>query len=185
MTMTRGFAIALAALAAACSTEGYQPYVTRGLNTERPADYDSFTLERTACFGFCPVYTVAVNERDILVFKGERYVAETGGAVSKRLPKGSFEKLVAIAKAHDFASYDAAYPNADGSNCPQMPTDMPSVVLSYDAKKLDHSVSLYQGCTGFEGREALDEMILEIDAVLDIGDWIGPREDFYGTKDGR
>lgn len=183
MTMKRNLAIAAAALAAACSTEGYRPYAVAPSAYEQPSKtYQSFRLQRTACFGFCPVYEVAVDERDILVFKGERFVAETGGAASKRLPEGSFRKLVAIAEAHKFASFDAAYPNETGSNCPQMPTDMPSVIVSYRTKRLNHAVSLYQGCTGFDGREALDEMILEIDAVLDIEDWIGPREQFYGAK---
>lgn len=172
-----------AALLAACASDNYQPYVTRGVDTGVAEKYDQVTLQRTACFGFCPVYEVKVDERDILVFKGGRFVAEAEGAVSKRLPDGSFKKLIAIAKAHDFASYDEAYPNEDGSNCPQRATDMPSIIIAYDAKKLNHSVSLYQGCMGFEGRENLDEMIVEIDAVLDIDDWIGPREDFYGAKE--
>lgn len=184
MTMTRGFAIAAAALIAACSTEAYRPYaVAPSAYEQRGGDYQTFTLQRTACRGFCPVYEVAVDERDILVFKGERYVAEAGGAASKRLPEGSFQKLIEIAKAHNFPAFDAAYPDADGGNCPRMATDMPSIVVSYDAKRLDHAVSLYQGCMGFEGREGLDEMILEIDKVLDIDDWIGPREQFYGAKD--
>ncbi|PQA89147.1 hypothetical protein CW354_04160 [Marinicaulis flavus] len=172
-----------AALLSACSTEGYQPYATRGLNTGQTENYDEFTLKRTACYGFCPVYEVRVDERDVLVFKGEQFVKEDQGTVSKRLPEGSFKKLVEIARAHDFSSYDAAYPNADGSNCPQRATDMPSVIVSYDAKKLSHSVSLYQGCMGFDGRERLDEMILEIDAVLDLDDFIGPREAFYGAEE--
>ena len=171
-----------ALLISACSTD-YEPYVTRGLNTGAPEKHEQFKLQRTACYGFCPVYQLIVDDRDILVFQGERFVAEADGTVSKRLPEGSFKKLIAIAKAHDFASFDTSYPNAAGTNCPRRATDMPSVNVSFDAKKLSHAVSLYQGCVGFEGREKLDEMIVEIDALLEIDDWIGPREDFYGKKD--
>ena len=172
-----------ATLFAACASDTYQPYVTRGLNTGVAEKHDQFKLARTACYGFCPVYQLIVDDRDILIFQGERFVAEADGTVSKRLPEGSFKKLIAIAKAHEFSSFDAAYPNADGTNCPQRATDMPSVIVSFDAKKLNHAVSLYQGCVGFDGRDKLDDMILQIDAVLGMDDWIGPREDFYGQKD--
>ncbi len=173
-----------AAFLAACSSDGYTPYAaTPGSSAAPRKEYDQFTLERTACFGFCPIYKVSVDERDILIFEGERFVAEAGGAVSKRLPDGSFKKLVDIARAHQFASYDAAYPNEDGSNCPQQATDSPSVIVSIDSGRLKHAVSLYQGCMGFDERERFNEMVLAMDAVLDIDALIGPREDFYGAKE--
>jgi hypothetical protein len=166
-----------------CASEGYQPYATRGLNTPYTGEHDVFTLERTACFGFCPVYKVSVDDRDILVFEGERYVKEAGGAVSKRLAPGSFRKLVAIAQDYDFASYDARYPNEDGDNCGAVATDLPSIEIAFDAGRFDHAVRLDQGCMGFDGRERFDEMVLKIDEVLNLDDWIGPREDFYGAKE--
>jgi hypothetical protein len=175
-----GFA---AAFLAACSTEGYTPYAaTPGAPTNPRKEYDQFTLQRTACFGFCPVYKVSVDERDILIFEGERFVTEAGGAVSKRLPKGSFKKLIEIARAHEFEAFDETYPNADGSNCPQQATDLPSASVTIEAGRLTHAVRLYQGCFGFDGRERFDEMLLAMDTVLDIDDWIGPREDFYGEE---
>ena len=176
------FLAIIAALFSACAGD-YQPYVTRGLDTGDTQTYDSFSLKRSACFGFCPVYEARLDERDILVFKGERFVAETDGTVSKRLPAGSFNKLISIARDYDFTDFDEAYPNEDGSNCPHYATDMPGVQLSFDARRLDHSVSLYQGCMGFEGRERLDAMIVEIDKLLDLDDLIGPREAFYGAKE--
>ena len=36
---------------------------------------------------------------------------------------------------------------------------------------------------GFDERERFNEMVLAMDAVLDIDAWIGPREDFYGAKE--
>ncbi len=176
-----GFA---AIMISACSTEGYTPYAaTPGEPDPNPKKHDQFTLQRTACYGFCPVYKVRVDDRDLLSFQGERFVTEAGGAVSKRLPPGSFKKLVEIAQAHEFASYDTAYPNEDGTNCAQRATDMPSVIIAFDANKLSHFVSVYQGCMGFEGRERFDEMVTKLDAVLALDDMIGPREDFYGAKE--
>lgn len=173
----------MAAFMAACAPKGYTPYYATPGDPAGQPDYDEFTLKRTACFGFCPVYDVTVYENDVLIFHGEGFVAETGGAVSKRLPKGSFKKLIDIAKAHEFSEYDARYPNEAGDNCGPIPTDMPSIIISFDSSRLDHEVNLYQGCN-FDGRENFDEMVLEMDAVLGIEDWIGPREDFYGKSEG-
>ena len=175
---------AIVALAGGCAPRSYTPYYStpdpyRPDTTER----DQVTLERTACFGFCPIYKVTVDERDILLFEGERFVAEADGAISKRLAEGSFNRLVEILRAYDFTAFDAAYPNEAGSNCPQLATDSPSVIIAADAGRLDHAVSFYQGCAGFEARERLEQMIAEIDALLAIDDLVGPREDFYGAKE--
>jgi hypothetical protein len=36
------------------------------------------TLERTACFGTCPVYSVAIHEDGRVVYEGRQYVRESG-----------------------------------------------------------------------------------------------------------
>lgn len=176
--------LAVLALAAACAPRSYTPYYgTPGAYHPDTTERDQVTLERTACFGFCPIYKVTIDERDILLFEGERFVAEADGAVSKRLAEGTFNRLVAILRAYNFTAFDAAYPNEAGSNCPQLATDSPSVIIAADAGRLDHAVSFYQGCVGFEARERLEQMIVEIDALLAIDDLVGPREDFYGAKE--
>jgi hypothetical protein len=59
---------------------------------------------------------------------------------------------------------------------------MPSIIISFDSGRLDHEVNLYQGCS-FDGRDSFDEMVLQMDAVLNVDDMIGPREAFYGAKE--
>lgn len=171
-------AIAAALIAAACS----------GSNTTTAAGDapgGMATLERVACFGFCPIYKASVTADEQLVFEGERFVVAEGRQ-EKRLPAGSFAKLVDIANAHDFAAFDKNYPNEDGSNCQNQATDMPGVNIAVESAELTHSVSFYQGCMGFDGRDRLEAMIAEMDAVLALDQWIGPREQFMGgTKDGQ
>lgn len=168
-----------ALLVSACASDDYRPWLAVPGAYDETEELDRFTLERTACYGFCPVYKVTVSERDILLFKGERFVAEAEGAVSKRLPDGAFDKLIDIARAHQFFGFDNRYPNESGSNCSAVATDMPSVIISIETKRLSRAVSVYQGCMGFDGRDRFNEMVLAMDAVLDIDDWIGPREAFY------
>ncbi|MEO1137172.1 MAG: DUF6438 domain-containing protein [Pseudomonadota bacterium] len=179
MMMRFLLAVFSALFVSACASDEYRPWLAVPGAYDEAAELESFTLERTACFGFCPVYTVTVSERDILLFKGERFVAEAEGAVSKRLPDGAFVNLIEIARAHNFAEFGDRYPNEASDNCEAIATDMPSVIISIETKRLAHAVSVYQGCMGFEGRERFNEMVLAMDAVLDIDDWIGPRESFY------
>lgn len=174
----------MAVFTVACSSEGYTPYLAQPYAYGRAdEEYDRFTLQRTACFGFCPVYKVIVDERDILFFQGERYVAEADGVISKRMPQGTFDRLIRIARDHGFSGYDARYPSEDGGNCGAVVTDMPSVIIAFDAKRLDHQVNWYQGCSGFEGEERFEEMVAAMDAMLDIDDWIGSREQFTGDEE--
>ena len=169
--------------AAGCAGSDYEPWLTRGQQREAETDRDRFTLERTACFGVCPVYTAIVDERDILEFRGERFVAEEGGAVGRSMPKGAFDRLIDIAKAHDFEAFDAAYPNEDATNCPQFATDMPTVIVTIERGGKTRAVSVYQGCMGFDGRDRFDDMVLAMDEVLDLGDMIGPRDAFMAAEE--
>lgn len=148
-------------------------------DTIAPTD-QRFTLERTVCFGFCPIYQATVYADGRLVFTGERYTQETGEH-EKQMPDGTFERLVKIAEDHDFASFDARYPNEKGDNCGPVATDMPSVNIAVKSAPLSHAVSLYQGCFEFDGRERFDAMVAEIDEVLALDDWVGEREQFYGS----
>lgn len=181
MMMKYWLALLAALLLASCasSDDGYRPWLAAPGAYDETPELESFMLQRTACFGFCPIYTVTVNEREVLTFKGERFVAEAGGAVSKRLPDGAFDQLVEIARAHGFSEFETSYPDVSGGNCDAVATDMPSVIISIETKRFAHAVSVYQGCMGFDGRERFNEMVLAMDAVLEIDDWVGPREAFY------
>lgn len=159
-------------LLAACSPPGEMDYPSAP-----PAE--TVTIERTICFGFCPAYSAGVSADDRLVFVGKSYVTETGER-EKQLPEGSFDRLLTIAEKHRFSAFDEFYPNMAGDNCPNVATDMPTVTVAIDSSHLAHSVKFYEGCFDFEGRERLEAMIEEMDAVLALDDWIGDREDFYG-----
>lgn len=170
----RAFAAVLLSLTLAACGSGEKP---------APAPQDFVSVERTACFGVCPIYVARVDADDTLVFDGERFVVAEGRH-TRALPAGSFEKLLEIAGRHDFASFDAAYPNEEGTNCGALATDLPGVNVTVKSARLSHSVRFYQGCFEFEGRERLEAMIAEMDAVLALDDWIGEREPFFGAGRG-
>lgn len=170
--------LALIIFLGGCVSSEHEPWITRGLNTTPQEEFDKFTLERTACYGVCPVYDVSVDEKDYMQFRGKRFVAEEGGSVASPLPSGSYKKLQAIAARRQFDAFDAIYPNDDGSNCRTLATDSPTVIVGFREGAETRTVRVYEGCLGFEGRERFFAMIAEMEAVLDIDDFIGPREAF-------
>lgn len=141
----------------------------------------SVSIERGACFGPCPIYKATVWGDDRLVFEGRKFVTREGMHEAK-LAQGSFARLVDIAKRHDFASMDAKWPDEQGLNCPEPPTDMPTVVVAVDAGDLRHRVSYYEGCGGTPAAERVERMVAELDKALALGEWIGRREDWYGKR---
>lgn len=142
---------------------------------------DSVSVERGACFGPCPIYTATVYGDDRLVFEGRRFVAREGRHEAK-LAAGSFARLLQIAKRHDFASMDSKWPDEKGLNCPEAPTDLPTVVVTVAADDLRHSVTYYEGCGGTPAAERVEAMVADLDKALALGEWVGRREDWYGKR---
>ncbi len=176
-------AFAFVLIIAGCASRDYEPWLTRGINTVPSESRDEFALARTACFGVCPVYDVTVDDQDYLQFRGKQFVAEEGGSISKRLPAGSYKKLIAIAASHNFNQFDNAYPNADASNCPQTITDAPSILVGFSKGEKTENIRVYGGCIGFDGQQRFAAMITAMDAVLDIEEFVGPRDAFEFTKE--
>ena len=72
--MARALVLA-AVVVAACSRREAEPAAA-------PAAGPAVTLERTPCFGTCPVYTVAISRSGEVTFDGKRHVAHTGQATA-------------------------------------------------------------------------------------------------------
>jgi hypothetical protein len=146
-----------------------------------PAPSGAFTLERGVCFGPCPVYVARVTADDRLAFDGRKFTARSGKH-ARDLEKGSFVRLIEAAKRHDFAALDSNWPDAKGLNCPEPPTDMPTVSVSIETPELNHAVKFYEGCAGYPAAERMIAMVKDADAILALDEWIGPREAFYGKR---
>jgi hypothetical protein len=141
----------------------------------------TFTLERGVCFGPCPIYRATVTGDDRLSFEGRKFTARAGKA-QKALAAGSFARLIDVAAQYDFASIDSKWPDEKGVNCPEPPTDMPTVSVAIDSERMKHAVKFYEGCAGYPGADRLVGMIAEVDKVLALDDWIGPRDVWYGKR---
>ena len=84
--------------------------------TEVKKGYDShgitkIGLERTACYGSCPIYTVIIRNDGTILYHGEKFVDRVG-RYTGMVPKQEFDKLAAFIKDVGFADLDPEYATA-------------------------------------------------------------------------
>ena len=97
----------------------------------------ALTLERTACFGSCPIYTVAIYDDGTVVYQGERFVDVTGEQTSQIDPATVQMAVEAFA--------DAVYFEWDESYTAMYVTDLPSVISSVTRDGATHRIERYAG----------------------------------------
>lgn len=142
---------------------------------------ESVAIERGSCFGPCPIYKATLYGDERLVFEGRKFVARDG-VHERRMAVGSFARVVAVATRHDFASMDSNWPDDKGLNCPEPPTDMPTVTIALATAEIRHSVAFYEGCAGSAGADRVAALVKDLDAAFDLDAWIGPRDAWYGQR---
>jgi hypothetical protein len=116
------------------------------------------TLERSQCFGSCPVYSVTIHGDGTVVYKGKRYV-KVSGTRRYKIPKEDVKKLVAEFYRIDYFSLKAEYTervNDDGTITNV--TDLPGTTTSITINGKRKSVYNY-----FGGPESLEELEHKID----------------------
>lgn len=131
---------------------------------------DFVTLERTACFGACPIYKVTIASNGTVNFEGRRFV-KTTGTVTAQIRAEKFQELVREFENIKYFSFRDQYVNtSDG--CAGFMTDMPSAKTSISLSGRTKSVSHYYGCRGPEILAALTALERKIDEVAGTEKWI-------------
>lgn len=131
---------------------------------------DEITLERTACFGTCPMYTLTITADGKVTFEGRRFTKVTGQATGK-ISKKAFRGLVAEFQKLGYFSLPDNY-SPGTPQCPQMVTDMPSANTSLRLKGKTKAVAHYHGC-GTSGKlPQLTALENKIDKVAGTQKWI-------------
>jgi hypothetical protein len=140
-------------------------------NTETSMNNDQpiITLERTACFGFCPVYTLAVYADGRVVYNGTDHVEVTGeqtGSISTK----QVQQLVDAFQAADYFNLKDEY------KAPV--TDLPTSISSFTQDGQTKTISNYGGC--LEGSpdkapQALCDLPDLVDQVTNSSQWIGAK----------
>jgi hypothetical protein len=129
-----------------------------------PADVELITLDRQPCFGFCPIYTLAIHDDGRVEFNGVDYVEATG-------PQSSTIDPASVQALGD-EMVEAGYLTWDDAYMAQDVTDLPYVISSITfsdgtTKTIEH----YHG--DFSAPEALTAMEQLIDQTANTTQWVG------------
>jgi hypothetical protein len=125
------------------------------------------SLERTACFGTCPIYKVTVHTDGTVEYQGKRFVKVVGQQVAKLSP----EQVKALRTAFAQAKYFELKGTFD---CYQM-TDLPWAISSYRDGGKERTIRHYFGCRGVP--EALKTLERRVDEIVGTERWIGTKEE--------
>jgi hypothetical protein len=146
----------LAALLAACNGGG-EPEATG-------ATVETITLERQPCFGFCPVYTLALHGDGRVEYNGLENVAVTGPQ-SGTVDPAAVQALADEMAAAGYFDWEDAYLNQEVTDNPYAIT---SITLSDGTtKQIEH----YYGDSS--APEALTALETRIDETANVAQWVG------------
>jgi len=122
----------------------------------------AMTLERTACFGFCPIYKLTVYGNGKVVYEGKRFVKVTGTRTTT-ISQTAARKLIADFQKLNYFKLQDSYTGGH--------TDAPSAITSLTIGKKQKTVNHYLASPNAPTQ--LTELENQIDAVVNSKQWIG------------
>ena len=163
------FALGLLVSLAACAQRNAAPPPNESRATVDTTSRHVIVLERTPCFGGCPVYTVAVSRTGEVSYQGRANVRRVGTATSQ-IPKLRVDSLLdELDRAGYFEFADKYLPSEPA--CGRYATDSPSAITSVTHRGRTKTIAHDYGC----GSAPAAMVVLErrIDEVLGSGRWTG------------
>jgi hypothetical protein len=149
-----------------------------GGDGETPAD--SLSLERTACFGTCPMYRVSVDVAGRIRFVSRNPQDSTAPPITDSLPADSARALLVRAAQLDFSGFPESI-REDSTWCALQATDHPGVYLNiHYAGGQSRRFDDYLGCHPPEGSDAARKLSAvrafeaAVDTVLNTARWARP-----------
>ena len=132
-------------------------------------DSTVISLERTPCYGTCPVYTVTITGTGAVRFVGTRFTTQVGEAAAD-IPPARVDSLLAELRAGGYFELADAYV-AEAPACGRYSTDSPTVITSVEAHGVRKEVRHDYGCGG--APQALAGLERRIDEVAGVARWTG------------
>jgi len=127
------------------------------------------TLERTPCFGTCPVYQVAISRSGTVRFDGQYHVTQPGEATTE-IPAARVDSLLRELEAGGYFGFADAYV-MDSPACGQYATDSPTVITSASAGGRTKTIRHDYGCQA--APRELGRLEQLIDEVAGTSRWVG------------
>lgn len=114
------------------------------------------SMQRTACYGTCPQYTVSIYKNGVVNYEGKLFVDKMG-FFSSKIPLSQVKNLELLLEEIDFFSLESIYP------APM--TDVPSVITKVRVKNKVHKV-----VDQFQGPKELKKIYHLVDSIIDSTD---------------
>lgn len=154
LAATRAIAVTSATTAAATGVQ------------EVPEDF-VVTLERTSCFGECPVYRVSIDARGNVTYEGTKFV-RVEGRRTDRLPKSRVAALLATVERIGFFDLRDSYriirnPDGTATHVTDLPTTFVTITRGGQSKRIEDYVGAPQ---------ALKQLEQQIDDTARTTRWI-------------
>jgi hypothetical protein len=130
------------------------------------------TLQRTQCFGSCPVYAIAIFEDGKVQYYGKMNVEKIGLHLST-ISLDELNSLVTFAKLKDYPSLNDSYTTKadtaeDGTIYQISVSDLPTQITSLKIDGIRKIVRNY-----FGGPSWLTEFENKIDLSVNVKKWVG------------
>jgi (2Fe-2S) ferredoxin len=142
---------------------------TAAVGAQQPGAQVALTLERTACFGACPMYTVTVYDDGTVVYEGERFVDVTGTQTTEIDP-ATVEMMVQAFSDAGYFGWDEAYDRMTVS-------DLPTVITSVTRNGETHRIVRYEGDSS--APLALPYLEAWLDRMARTAMWTGQSPDLH------
>ena len=159
-----GAALVLACIAVVMSLSGRAQGAPLS-NAAPPQQPDTVlaSLERTACYGTCPVYKLTIHADGRVDYRGEHFVKRKGDATGRLTPAQLGALRNSFARA-DYVRLADSYEHASV-------TDAPSAITSFTDGAIAKTVRHYLGDD--EAPAQLKKLEDQIDQIAGIAQWIG------------
>ena len=167
--MTRSPALALLLMAAACAPRKTAVPAADSRSEAAGGADPAVTLERTPCFGGCPVYRISVTRDGVVSYEGRAGVRHLGAA-SKRIKPDQVAALLSELERGGYFSFAPRYTPAEPA-CGRYATDSPTAITSVSMGDRAHRIEHDYGCGAAPG--ALVVLERRIDEALGSTEWTG------------
>jgi len=134
----------------------------------------AITLERTACFGTCPIYTITIYENGDVVYDGKNFVEVMGEQ------KSQIDPAIVVQMVKSFE--DAGYFDWKEAYDKYTITDLPSVITSVTQDGKTHRIERYVGDDTVP--LALPFLELWVDTMTNSVLWTGKQQTISALSSG-
>lgn len=138
-----------------------------------PADA-RIVLQRTACYGACPIYMVQLTADGTVTWEGKKHVRKQGKA-ERSISSDDFATLWRALESVPFADLPQRDADLGTPLCPDVFSDHPTVRVTLESGGEQKHAHDYRGCQGNPALHAFRELETRIDEVAGTEAWIRRR----------